>query len=80
MGLMRCDMKHFRTLLLAAASVLASLSAVFADVAPAPGPRGEPMPNDYIPMVSYLVVGGLALLIIIAVVVLVVLLRKRRKH
>ena len=36
--------------------------------------------NDYIPFVSYLVVGALAVIIIAAVIVLFVLIRKRRRN
>ena len=68
-------MKALKRMAAALAVFALSARAVFADVAPMP----EPEPNDYIPMVSYIVVGLIALIIIIAVIILIAKLRKRRR-
>ena len=47
-------------------------AAVFADAA-------VPEPNDYIPMVSYIIVGAIGIIIIIAVIIIARKLLRRRK-
>ena len=75
-------MKHLRKTIIALSVVILSIRAAFADVLPDPvpnnGPSGQPMPNDYIPMVSYIVVGLGAVIVIAAVIVLVVVIRRRK--
>ena len=64
-------MRCFRTLFAALAFALLP-AAVFADAA-------VPEPNDYIPMVSYIIVGAIGIIIIIAVIIIARKLLRRRK-
>ena len=64
-------MRRFRKVFAALALALLP-AAVFADAA-------VPEPNDYIPMVSYIVVGAIGIIIIIAVIIIARKLLRRRK-
>lgn len=71
-------MKIIRSISAGILAAMAAVSVAFADIAVEP--HGEPMPDDYHPVVSYAVVGIITVILIIAVILIIRAVIKRRRR